>query len=89
MLEPLIYICIGFVLASIAWFFYYKLKHSNQIDRSLLDDKESLINARDLTIKEKDGEILAFQKEIKDEGIDEQANKRSREGFEKAMSMLD
>ena len=32
---------------------------------------------------------LAFQKEIKDEGIDEQANKRSREGFEKAMSMLD
>lgn len=64
MLEPLIYICIGFVLASIAWFFYYKLKHSNQIDRSLLDDKESLINARDLAIKEKEGEILAFQKEI-------------------------
>ena len=32
---------------------------------------------------------LAFQKEIKDEGTDEQANKRSREGFEKAMSMLD
>ena len=32
---------------------------------------------------------LAFQKEIKDEGMDEQANKRSREGFEKAMSMLD
>ena len=32
---------------------------------------------------------LAFQKEIKDEGTDEQVNKRSREGFEKAMSMLD
>ncbi len=32
---------------------------------------------------------LAFQKEIKDEGTDEQAHKRSREGFEKAMSMLD
>ena len=32
---------------------------------------------------------LAFQKEIKDERTDEQANKRSREGFEKAMSMLD
>ena len=64
MLEPLIYIFIGFVLASIVWFFYYKLKHSNQIDRSLLDDKESLINARDLAIKEKEGEILAFQKEI-------------------------
>ena len=32
---------------------------------------------------------LAFQKEIKDEGMDEQANKRSREGFEKAMSMLE
>ena len=55
MLESLIYIFIGFILASIVWFFYYKLKLSNQIDRSLLDDKESLINARDLTIKEKDG----------------------------------
>ncbi len=32
---------------------------------------------------------LAFQKEIKDEVVDEQVDKRSREGFEKAMSMLD
>ena len=32
---------------------------------------------------------LAFQKEVKDEIVDEQADKRSRESFEKAMSMLD
>ena len=32
---------------------------------------------------------LAFQKEIKDEVVDEQADKKSRESFEKAMSMLD
>ena len=32
---------------------------------------------------------LAFQKEIKDEVVDEQVDKRSREGFEKAMSKLD
>jgi|TARA_B110000259_G_scaffold102528_1_gene117993 hypothetical protein len=32
---------------------------------------------------------LAFQKEIKDEVVDEQVDKRSREGFEKAMSLLD
>ncbi len=32
---------------------------------------------------------LAFQKEVKDEIVDEQVDKRSREGFEKAMSMLD
>ena len=32
---------------------------------------------------------LAFQKEVKDEIVDEQVDKRSREGFEKAMSLLD
>ena len=32
---------------------------------------------------------LAFQKKVKDEIVDEQVDKRSREGFEKAMSMLD
>jgi len=32
---------------------------------------------------------LAFQKEIKDEVVDEQADKKSRESFEKVMSMLD
>ena len=32
---------------------------------------------------------LAFQKEVKDEIVNEQVDKRSREGFEKAMSMLD
>ena len=32
---------------------------------------------------------LAFQKEVKDEIADEQVGKKSREGFEKAMSMLD
>jgi len=32
---------------------------------------------------------LAFQKEVKDKIVDEQVEKKSREGFEKAMSMLD
>ena len=32
---------------------------------------------------------LVFQKEVKDEIVDEQVEKKSREGFEKAMSMLD
>lgn len=32
---------------------------------------------------------LAFQKEIKDKVVDEQADKKSRESFEKVMSMLD
>ena len=32
---------------------------------------------------------LAFQKEVKDEIADGQVEKKSREGFEKAMSMLD
>ena len=32
---------------------------------------------------------LALQKEIKDKVVDEQADKKSRESFEKVMSMLD
>ena len=64
MLEPLIYIVVGFALASLVWFFYFKTKNSNLIDRSLLDEKESLINERDLSNKELEGKILAFQKEI-------------------------
>ena len=44
MFEPLIYIIVGFALASLVWFFYFKTKNSNLIDRSLLDEKESLIN---------------------------------------------
>lgn len=64
MFEPLIYIIVGFALASLVWFFYFKTKNSNLIDRSLLDEKESLINERDLSNKELEGKILAFQKEI-------------------------
>ena len=64
MLEPLIYIVVGFALASLVWFFYFKSKNSNLIDRSLLDEKESLINERDLSNKELEGKILAFQKEV-------------------------
>ena len=64
MFEQLIYIIVGFALASLVWFFYFKTKNSNLIDRSLLDEKESLINERDLSNKELEGKILAFQKEI-------------------------
>jgi len=64
MLEPLIYIVVGFALASLVWFFYFKTKNSNLIDRSLLDEKESLINERDLSNKELEGKIAAFQKEV-------------------------
>ena len=64
MFEPLIYIIVGFALASLVWFFYFKTKNSNLIDRSLLDEKISLINERDLSNKELEGKILAFQKEI-------------------------
>ena len=64
MFEPLIYIIVGFFLASLVWFFYFKTKNSNLIDRSLLDEKESLINDRDLSNKELEGKIAAFQKEV-------------------------
>ena len=64
MLEPLIYIIVGFALASLVCFFYFKTKNSNLIDRSLLDEKESLINERDLSNKELEGKIVAFQKEV-------------------------
>ena len=64
MREPLIYIIVGFALASLVWFFYFKTKNSNLIDRSLLDEKESLINERDLSNKELEGKIAAFQKEV-------------------------
>ena len=64
MFEPLIYIIVGFTLASLVWFFYFKTKNSNLIDRSLLDEKESLINDRDLSNKELEGKIAAFQKEV-------------------------
>ena len=40
MLEPLLYIFVGFVLASVAWFFYFKNKNSNLIDRSVVEEKE-------------------------------------------------
>ena len=64
MLEPLIYIVVGFALATLVWFFYFKTKNSNLIDRSLLEDKESLLKDRDLLNKDLEGKILAFQKEV-------------------------
>ena len=64
MFEPLIYIIVGFALASLVWFFYFKTKNSNLIDRSLLEDKESLLKDRDLLNKDLEGKILAFQKEV-------------------------
>ena len=64
MFEPLIYIIVGFALASLVWFFYFKIKKTNLIDRSLLEDKESLLQDRDLLNKELEGKIFAFQKEI-------------------------
>ena len=64
MFEPLIYIAVGFALASLVWFFYFKTKNSNLIDRSLLDEKESLINERDLSNKELEGKIAVIQKEV-------------------------
>ena len=64
MFEPLIYILVGFALASLVWFFYFKTKNSNLIDRSLLEDKESLLKDRDLLNKDLEGKILAFQKEV-------------------------
>ena len=64
MFEPLIYIIVGFALASLVWFFYFKTKNTNLIDRSLLEDKESLLKERDLSLKEQEGKIYTFQKEV-------------------------
>ena len=64
MFEPLIYIIVGFALASLVWFFYFKIKNTNLIDRSLLEDKESLLKERDLSLKEQEGKIYTFQKEV-------------------------
>ena len=43
MLEPLLYILVGFALASVVWFFYFKNKNSNLIDRSIVEEKENYI----------------------------------------------
>ena len=43
MLEPLLYIFVGFALASVVWFFYFKNKNSHLIDRSVVEEKENYI----------------------------------------------
>ena len=57
MLEPLIYTLIGFALASIFWFLYFKTKNSNLVDRSALEEK-ALLNTK------LEGQIAAFHKEV-------------------------
>ena len=42
MLEPLIYTLVGFALASVFWFLYFKTKSSNLVDRSALEEKTIL-----------------------------------------------
>ena len=64
MLEPLLYIFVGFVLASVAWFFYFKNKNSNLIDRSVVEEKEDYIKDTDLLNKELEGKLLTVQKEV-------------------------
>ena len=64
MFEPLLYILTGFITASVFWFLYSKTKDTNKIDRSLLDEKESLITDRDLLIENKEGKINSLNKEI-------------------------
>ena len=57
MLEPLIYIFVGFAIASVAWFLYFKTKSSNLVDRSALEEK-ALLNTK------LEGQIAAFHKEV-------------------------
>ena len=64
MFEPLLYILTGFLIASVFWFLYSKTKDTNKIDRSLLDEKESLITDRDLLIENREGKINSLNKEI-------------------------
>ena len=53
-----------FVLASVAWFFYFKKKNSNLIDRSVVEEKEDYIRDTDLLNKELEGKLLTVQKEV-------------------------
>ena len=64
MLEPLLYIFVGFALASVVWFFYFKNKNSNLIDRSVVEEKENYIKDADLLNKELEGKLLTVQKEV-------------------------
>ena len=64
MLEPLLYIFVGFVLASVVWFFYFKNKNSNLIDRSVVEEKDNYIKDADLLNKELEGKLLTVQKEV-------------------------
>ena len=57
MLEPLIYTLVGFALASVFWFLYFKTKSSNLVDRSKLEEK-ALLNTK------LEGQIAAFHKEV-------------------------
>ena len=64
MLEPLLYIFVGFALASVVWFFYFKNKNSNLIDRSVVEEKENYIKDADLLNKELEGKLLTVKKEV-------------------------
>ena len=64
MFEPLLYILTGFLIASVFWFLYSKTKDTNKIDRSLLEEKESLITDKDLLIENREGKIYSLNKEI-------------------------
>ena len=57
MLEPLIYTLVGFALASVFWFLYFKTKSSNLVDRSALEEK-ALLNTK------LEGQIAAFHKDF-------------------------
>ena len=63
MLEPLLYILVGFTLASVVWFFYFKNKNSNLIDRSVVEEKDNYIKDADLLNKELEGKLLTVKKE--------------------------
>ena len=64
MLEPILYIFVGFALASVVWFFYFKNKNSNLIDRSVVEEKENYIKDADLLNKELEGKLSTVQKEV-------------------------
>ena len=64
MLEPLLYIFVGFALASVVWFFYFKNKNSNLIDRSVVEEKDNYIKDADLLNKELEGKLLTVKKEV-------------------------
>ena len=64
MLEPILYIFVGFALSSVVWFFYFKNKNSNLIDRSVVEEKDNYIKDADLLNKELEGKLLTVKKEV-------------------------